>query len=167
MLYPLRPFDVVYAAPNAAQGAEELARPPRITLVGDGSVVIEVSNLAGDVFVEGQVLGIEHMPPFALVHVRNLGPPDDPYDEPLYAGYLVWETSLMSPAALLAARLRQEYGESLTVYELVAVSGVVRHTIYAALRNKRLYGTKHGREWSFTPEQAAAWLRQAKRGRKV
>lgn len=137
-----------------------------MSLGPDGSVVIEVLNHEGEVFIEGRVLRIDHIPPFALVHVSELGPPDEPYDAPLYAGYLVWETSLLTPEALLAAQLRQKYGESLTIYELVAASGVVRHTVYAALRSKRLHGAKRGGEWSFTPEQAAAWLPQAKPRRK-
>lgn len=161
-----RPFDIAYAAPNAAMRAEELAQPPQVNVGPDGTVVIEVSNAEGAVFVEGRVLRIDHMPPFALVHVLELGPPEDPYDAPLYAGYLVWETSLLSTEALLEAQLRQRYGESLTIYDLIAASGVVRHTIYAALRNKRLHGTKQGRSWLFTPEQAAAWIPQAKPRRK-
>ena len=62
-----------------------------------------------------------------------------------------------------AAQLRAQYGESLTVGQVAAAGVVTPTAIYHALGRGRIAGTKQHGGWTFTPEQAAAWL--VRRGR--
>lgn len=161
-LLPALPFDHIYVAPDAALHADELAAPPRVRPQPDGSLWLYTDNKAGEHEEGSQVLRIDHIAPFALVHVL---------EEILsggssaYVGYVVHESALSTAQEVAAARIRGQYGETLTPEQVAETAGVVRHTVYAALRAGRLEGSKaHGWRWTITPEQVARWLLERRKG---
>lgn len=86
-------FDHVHIAPDTVRYDATLTAPPSFTIRPDGLHLLLYGS-AGRAGDGGRITQIDRFPPFALVHVLDNGPPDDPYDRPLSLAYLVRADSL-------------------------------------------------------------------------
>lgn len=86
-------FDHVHIAPDVVRYDATLTAPPGFTVQPDGLHILLYGS-AGRAGDGGRITQIDRSPPFALVHVLDPGPPDDPYDRPLSVAYLVRADSL-------------------------------------------------------------------------
>lgn len=81
-------LDYVYVAPDVAPVVAELAHPPRVVVGPDGALLLTF-NHAGAHDDGERVIAIDRFPPYALVHVLDDGPHDEPSASPALIGYLL------------------------------------------------------------------------------
>lgn len=147
-------FDAIYVAPDVAELCDPcLAYPPRFE-PGPGGTLLALLRGDMDYTAQGTVRAVYRAGPLAVVDVESA--------ESVRLVLLVRAESMpdlaSSQQTRLAAELRGRYGESLTVRQVAAAGVVTTTAVYQAINRGRIQGAKQGGGWTFTPEQAAAWL---------